>query len=137
MKREGKGYEVFEAENKVKRGVDQKYVVKRLKKSLSSQQIAAMKTNIVLKWVGKPYDKYFDWNHGSLYCSELVWVVFADPKINIRLSELRRLDSFNVTNVGVHNLLVKRYKNKIPFAMEVVAPADIFNSPQLIEVYKN
>lgn len=130
-----KGVEVTPLKQWIERGVDKRFTVKRLKTQLTSEQITSLKGEILKKYIGKPYDKYFNWNHDQLYCSELVWVIFNESPINIQLSALRKLKTFNTEDPRVKAKLKERYGNKIPYDEKVVAPSDIFNSSLLTTAY--
>ena len=135
---------VLEAEDKVRltplnewmlRG-NGKYVVKRLAKPLTKSQKRSLRKDITSKYLEKPYDPYFEWGDDKLYCSELVWLVFDNQPINMQLSTLRELRSFDIDNPIVRAKLNERFGDKIPYDARVVSPADIFDSKQLVEVFR-
>src|SRR5688572_16814937 len=63
----------------IQNGINQDYVVKRLDEQvapLNDNQIASLKQAINAH-IGKRYDFWFEWSDDVIYCSELVWKVFA------------------------------------------------------------
>lgn len=116
----------------VSRGVKRQYVVKRFNKGLSKQQ-----QNILLKYtekyLGKPYDIYFEWNDDAIYCSEIVWKAYNDA-LGIQLAPLQKLQNFDLSDTQVKTLMKQRYGQHIPLQETVIAPKAIFESKQLILV---
>ena len=145
FKKNGKYY-VYEAIRRVtytplsewiKRGENGEYVVKRLKNAkqiLTPQTLRKMKKE-GKKFFGKPYDLYFEWSDDKLYCSELVWKIYK-RSAGVEIGELRKLKDFNLSNKYVRKKLTERFGAKIPLNEPVISPADLFNSPKLITVYK-
>lgn len=136
----GKTY-VIEAKDPVKRssfeeftrrGVDGKYVVKRLRNAdevLSDEVLQRMK-KIAEKMIGKQYDEHFNWSDDEIYCSELVWKIYHEGA-GIELASLRHLKDFDFSNPLVRKTLDLRYRSAIPWEEPVVSPANIFDSDQL------
>jgi len=131
---------VFEAEQHVvktpfkewvKRGRDGKYVVKRLK-MLDPKNVPDLKRAAQL-FKGRPYDLYFEWSDDRVYCSELVWKIYQKA-IGVELGPLRKLKDFDLSNPVVMNKLHERYGATLPLEQPVISPADVFNSPLLLEV---
>jgi uncharacterized protein YycO len=145
--KEGTDFFVYEAVQHVKltplndwinRGENGRYVVKRIKKSdklLTSEALAKMK-QIGEKYTGKDYDLYFEWSDSRIYCSELVWKIYKEA-IGLEIGELEKLGDLNLTDNAVKQKLAERYGENIPKDELVISPASMFNSDQLITVYKN
>src|SRR6478736_5722000 len=53
------------------------YAVRRLKRLLTTAQAAKLRT-AAARYVGRPYDVYFEWSDDRIYCSELAWKVYHD-----------------------------------------------------------
>jgi len=88
-----------------------------------------------LKQFGKPYDLKFQWDDESLYCSELVWKVFAESA-SIRLCEPKRFQDYFLKKPEVRRVIASRYGSakNLPKNEPVVAPSDLAASALLKEV---
>lgn len=113
------------------RGKDGQVVVKRLRDP-QPLQVEKLKKE-VRAFVGKDYDWQFDWSDNRIYCSELVWKAYQRA-CGVQLGALRQLRDFDLSSEVVKRQLAERYGTNIPYAMKVVSPADLFNSPLLEEV---
>lgn len=145
--KQGGGFFVFEAiqpvkttplNDWIKRGEKGHYVVKRIKKSeslLTPEALTKMK-QVGEKYRGKDYDIYFEWSDSKIYCSELVWKIYKGA-IDLEIGKLEKLGDFNLTNKAVKQKLAERYGDNIPENELVISPATMFNSDQLITVFKN
>ncbi len=143
----GNNFFVFEAVQPVKltplnqwiaRGQNGKYVIKRLKNAdqvLTPTTLAKMK-QMGNKFMGKNYDRTFEWSDDKIYCSELVWKVYKDAT-NLEIGQLQKLSDFDLTNEVVKKKMQERYGNKIPMDETVISPVAIFNSPLLTTVKAN
>jgi hypothetical protein len=140
LHRGGKPF-VFEAIAKVQytplqqwidRGERKAYVVKRLKTPLTDTQ--ALKLRIAAaRYVGKPYDLYFEWSDDRIYCSELVWKMYRD-ELGIEIGALQRLHEFDLSDPAVKSKMRERYGAIVPMNEPVIAPAALFESMQLVTV---
>jgi len=118
------------------RGLNQHYVVKRLKdrKNIITPPDIMIKFQIYVDLhVGRDYDPYYEWSDERMYCSEYVWKTF-ERLFGVELAELRRLRDFDLSSDIVKDKLVERYDEAIPLNESVVAPIDIFNSELLYTV---
>ena len=139
-------YYVFEAVQPVKltqlkdwilRGVDNHFVVKRLKersKYFTENNLKKM-FSLCEKFKGKSYDIYFNWSDDQMYCSELVWKLYNS--IGVNLGKLEKLKDFDLSSELVKKKLKARYGNKIPYEESVISPASIFNSKNLETMVTN
>lgn len=118
-------------------GVDGKIVIKRLKnrEELSDEEEKKMK-NIGIKLLGKAYDFSFNWDDDKIYCSELVWKLY-NRGADIKVGALKKLKDFDLSHPAVKAKLEERYGDHIPYEEIVIPPSSIFESENLIEVYKN
>ena len=115
----------------IKRGKDNYYVVKRLKKSIKINNDAIQKIEkIGASYLGKHYDLSFDWSDDKIYCSELVWKMYKNGA-NIELGKLQQLKDFDLKNSIVQQKLKERYGKNIPYNETVISPDAIFNSDKL------
>jgi uncharacterized protein YycO len=119
----------------VERGKQGKYVVKRLRNAesvLTDATLNAMRIEGA-KMIGKSYDSRFNWGDDEIYCSELVWKIY-ERATGIHLGELKQMKDFNFGDPIVQGVLKKRYNGKIPWEEQVISPADIFDSEELVTV---
>lgn len=119
----------------IKRGIDDKYVVKRLKnadKVLTGKvELDMMKAGSLFN--GKKYDMKFQWSDDKIYCSELVWKIYQRGA-GISLCSTKKFNDFNIKDKVVQNLIKKRYGSEVNLNEKVVAPYDIYKSDKLITV---
>lgn len=119
----------------IARGKDQKYVVMRLKQAdakLNPESLNKLKAE-ARKYRGKPYDLYFGWSDDSIYCSEMVWKIYQRA-LGIELGTLRQIKDFDLSHPAVKAKMKERYGDSIPYDEQVIAPSDIFNASNLIQV---
>ncbi|WP_180145148.1 YiiX family permuted papain-like enzyme [Acinetobacter sp. YH12052] len=119
----------------IARGENAHYVVKRLKQPLNVPQ----KTKFVQhaeKYLGKPYDIYFEWDDRAIYCSEIVWKAYQHA-LGIELSPLQQLKQFDLKQNEVQRLMRQRYGQNIPLNEQVIAPKAIYDSKLLKEIFRN
>ena len=122
----------------IKRGENNHYVVKRLKKAeevLTSETLKEMRA-IGERFQGKNYDIYFEWSDERIYCSELVWKIYREAT-GIEIGQLEELSSFDLSNEAVKQKMKERYGEHIPMDEQVISPAAMFNSSQLFTVVQN
>ena len=122
----------------IKRGENGHYVVKRIKNSqnlLTPETLVKMK-QVGEKYSGKDYDLYFEWSDSRIYCSELVWKIYKEA-VGLEIGELENLGDFNLTDKAVKQKLKERYGDNIPKDELVISPVSMFDSDQLITVFKN
>jgi uncharacterized protein YycO len=122
----------------IERGENAHYVVKRLRADLNSD-LKERNSNFKIaykKYIGKLYDKYFEWSDSKMYCSELVWKLYNEV-YQISIGQLKTIKNFELTNPVVKKILTERYGSSIPYNETVISPADIFNSKLLYTVYSN
>ncbi len=119
----------------IKRGKNQQYVVKRLKKPnlLESEASIATLKKEVTKLLGKKYDIYFNWSDDAIYCSELIWKAYKRA-LNVELGKLEKLSDFDLSNPVVKKIIAQRYGKNIPLNESVISPARVFESDLLEEV---
>jgi hypothetical protein len=135
---------VFEAIQPVKatplpdwiaRGDGAHFVVKRLRNAdrvLTPSGLQSLRQEAARR-LDTPYDPYFGWSDGRLYCSEFVYKIFAQA-LGVRLGELQTLAEFDLSSPVVQRKLKERYGAQVPLREPVVSPASIFASRLLEEV---
>jgi hypothetical protein len=121
----------------IKHGLDNKYVVVRLKDSTLLTPASLNKMKQYGKTLfNRDYDVYFEWSNDKIYCSEYVWKIYKQGA-NIELCTLEKLKSFNLDDYRVKAILSERYGKNIPLEEDVVAPSQLANSDKLITIFDN
>ena len=117
-KKDGKDY-VLEASNVVKLTPVQEWINRGVGKHVKVRvcPIKDFKINLK-KYIGKSYDTSFSWTDERMYCSELVYKIYADN--GIKLCKLRRVSDYNVGKF-------KEYLKERAISINelVVAPSDL------------
>jgi uncharacterized protein YycO len=138
--RDGKPY-VYEAiatvrytplERWIARGDHGRYVVKRLKRSMTAEQAGKLRRSAG-KYSGKPYDLYFEWSDGRIYCSELVWKMYRDA-LGLEIGARQKLRDFDLADPAVKAKMRERYGSRVPLDEPVISPGAVFDSPLLVAV---
>jgi len=121
-------------ESWIESGVNEKYVVKRLKDStiIGTNELAEMK-KFVLNQFGKNYDGVFNWSDKEMYCSELVYKCYLNA-CQIKLTTPLPLRDFNIDGPIVRKVMKQRYGNEIPYDELMVSPDQLFKSSKLINI---
>lgn len=118
----------------IQHGVDQHYVVKRLKdrSGLTPKVLEAMKAE-GMREMGRPYDIWFDMDEERIYCSELVWKVY-ERGARSQVGTLERFGDMDFTGAEAKRVLKDRFGARFPADQAVITPASIFRSPLLLTV---
>ena len=120
----------------INKGINQHYVVKRLKnQSLLTPSVLNKMQGVAKSFANKPYDALFGWSDSKIYCSELVWKIYKRGA-GIQLGKLKKLKEFDLSHPVVKRLLQRRYGKNIPLNEDVIDPQGVFDSPLLETVYK-
>lgn len=117
----------------IARGKDGVYCAKRLKTPLSATDIAKMK-QVGALYKGKHYDTLFQWSDSKMYCSELLWKIYAQGA-DIELCPPGQFSDFNLSAPAVNKLIKERYGNSFNPAEPVVSPLALYKSNLLKEVH--
>ena len=86
--------------------------------------------DLARQWAGTDYDWGFAWSDDKLYCSELVWKLYARGA-GIRLGEPRELGDFDLSHPHVQAKIAERWPLGPPLEEPVVSPQDLFETPVL------
>ncbi|MBN1617839.1 YiiX family permuted papain-like enzyme [Candidatus Dojkabacteria bacterium] len=116
----------------IKRGEEEKYVVKRLKGSdsiLTKENLLKMK-QVGRQYLGLDYDIHFEWSDDKFYCSELVWKIYKKA-LDIEIGELQKLKDFDLNSSVVKEKLKERFGEKVPLEEPVISPISMYNSQKL------
>ena len=120
----------------VKRGVNQHYVLMRLKdpQTLTPEALAAIYVT-TQAFSGKKYDLLFQWTDDKMYCSELVWKLYK--RAGVELCEPHRFRDYDLNHAEVQKIMKERYGMDMPWDETVVAPSDLRRCPLLEVVDSN
>ncbi|WP_400191793.1 YiiX family permuted papain-like enzyme [Hymenobacter sp. B81] len=144
--RQGGEWQVLEAvqpvgltplEQWITRGQDEHFVVKRLR---DAEQVLTPRTLRRLlrtghQYRGRPYDPYFGWSDERIYCSELLWKVYHQAT-GRAIGQLQTLREFDLSHPAVQAKMRERYGSRLPLEQQVISPARLFSSPELVEVLR-
>ena len=120
----------------IKRGKEQRFVVKRLKEQtiLQKEGVRNCMMESARAWSGRNYDPVFAWNDSALYCSELIYKIYLRCA-GVQLGQPQLLGALDLSAPQVQAILYERYGNSLPLADTVITPVSIFRSPQLRTVF--
>jgi Permuted papain-like amidase enzyme, YaeF/YiiX, C92 family len=84
--------------------------------------------------IGKNYDGRFLWDDANLYCSELVWKIYA--RAGVELCAPRKFRDYDLQKPSVRKLIDQRFggMERVPLDEKVVAPSDLAGSRLLVDV---
>lgn len=116
-------------------GVSGHAVVKRLRDRDAVLTPAALSSmeKLTGEWAERGYDWEFEWDDDELYCSELVWKLFAEGA-GETLAPLSKLRDFDLTHPEVAAKLRERYGGNVPLDTDVISPGALFASKRLVDV---
>jgi len=119
----------------IRSGRDGRYVIKRLKDAgyLSGENNVHRLERAALRFLGKPYDPYFEWSDVRIYCSELIWKAF-ERGLGLRVGDPAALSTFDLSSDLVKPRLHERFGDDVPLQEPVISPAAIFDSSLLTTV---
>jgi len=116
----------------IMRGRDAKFAVYRLKEQYKESIPSFI--NESEKYLGLPYDIYFELDDEKIYCSELVYKSFKDAT-HENLGQLIKLKDLNWKS---HRAFIESIEvNGIPYEREMIAPSDLSKASQLVKIYSN
>ena len=122
----------------INRGLDAKYVVKRLKNApdvLTPEALRSLKES-ANKYLGKDYDLYFEWSEKKMYCSELVWKLYISV-LEQQVGNLQKLKDLDLEHPVVQTKLKERYGENIPLNEIIITPVAMYNSDLLELIFSN
>ncbi|MEZ4921129.1 MAG: YiiX family permuted papain-like enzyme [Saprospiraceae bacterium] len=122
----------------IKRGENGHFVVKRLKNAetvLTSAVLKKMKA-AGTRFLGKDYDRYFEWSDEKIYCSELVWKIYQEAA-GIQIGKLEHLADFDLSSPAVKEKMRERYGSNVPMDELVISPAAMYHSDLLKTVIES
>ena len=119
----------------IRRGSGGHYLVKRLRNSgqrLSPEALEKLRS-VSQRFLGRPYDLYFDWSDDRIYCSELAWKLY-DEALSIPIGKLEKLGQLDLSDPALQKKLHERFGDRIPMDEKVISPASMLESEELITV---
>lgn len=135
----GKGVGYTPLESFIRRGVNLRFIVKRVDPVLfiPSDDNVEKLISALEKFDGKPYDYLFEWQDGDIYCSELVWKGYNNA-FGFTTGEVQKLKDLNLNGPAVKRLIrerEKRFGKEKNLEEPIVTPASMFNSENLYQIY--
>ena len=113
---------------------DGHYVVKRWTESAKLDAATSAKLKkAAAHYMGRAYDSQFLWSDDKIYCSELVWKMYAEG-LGVRLCEPKALKDWSLNSELVQRMMKERYGSAPPMDEPMVAPATLFDCPMLTTV---
>jgi hypothetical protein len=122
----------------IDRGVEAKYVVKRLadaERLLTPEAVANLRATAE-GFLGLAYDTTFEWSDDKIYCSELVWKAY-ERSLGLELGDLETLSDFDLSDPLVQAKFRERFGDAFPADEPVISPRAVFASPALETLYEN
>jgi hypothetical protein len=119
----------------IDRGVGRHFVVKRLRDApavLTPARLGRLR-RAAEQFRGRQYDPLFRWSDDHLYCSELVWKVYASG-VGVEIGALQQLRDFDLLAPEVRAQVERRYGSRVPLGEPVISPAAMFAAADLITV---
>ena len=113
------------------------FVAKRLEGELLSATQSQAMIAFAQRWIGTDYDRLFGWDNELMYCSELVWKIYAEGA-GVELCKPNRVGNLDLNHPDVRAFAQSRFGGveQVPNEARIVSPADLFNSELLITVYE-
>jgi hypothetical protein len=120
----------------VRHGRQNRFAVRRLKDAarVLTPDVTDRMKNQAAKWLGRPYDWYFEWTDDRLYCSEYAWKIY-ERGAGVRLGEPRKLGQFDLDDPLVKAKLRERWPEGPPLDEPMVPPSRLYDS-DLLETVK-
>jgi hypothetical protein len=113
-----------------RRGEGGRYTVRRLREPLTEAQLARLR-RAGERYLGRHYDARFEWSDRRLYCSELVWKMYARG-LGIRLTEPERWRDLAL-GPRAEQLARRRLGRRPRPDGLLVTPAALARSPHLVD----
>lgn len=85
---------------------------------------------------GLPYDLEFRWGDQRIYCSELVWKMYAEGP-GVHLCEPKPMREHALGSAAVQQVMKERYGSTPPLDEPMIAPGALFDCPLLRRVTGN
>jgi len=119
----------------VKHGTNGHYVAKRWMDAdaqLGSEATVALR-HAADRFMGLAYDWQFGWSDETIYCSELVWKMYAEA-LNIELCKPTPMRDHALGSEVVQRTIRERYGSTPPLDELMIGPGALFDCPLLVTV---
>lgn len=116
----------------IPRGEDAHWVAKRWVDAEKSDPASLRKALLAAgePFKGLPYDFQFRWGDERIYCSELVWKMYAEGP-GVELCQPRPMREHALGSPVVQNVMRQRYGITPPLDEPMIAPGALFDRPLL------
>ncbi|MCB0766030.1 MAG: peptidoglycan peptidase [Flavobacteriales bacterium] len=88
------------------------------------------------RFSGLPYDLRFGWSDDRIYCSELVWKIFAEG-LGVRLCEPKPMREHALGSQLVQQVMRERYGTAPPLDEPMISPGALFDCEELRTVVEH
>lgn len=114
----------------IRRGRGAEFTIRRPREPLSDESLNTLRESGE-RFLGRPYDARFEWDERSIYCSELVWLMF-DQALGLQLSEPQQWRDLTLSR-GARRLARRRLGRLPPSDSLIVTPVAILDSEALFD----
>ncbi|MBL7950903.1 MAG: peptidoglycan peptidase [Flavobacteriales bacterium] len=113
-------------------GEDGHWVAKRWvgAEKMDAAQLRAQLHKAGARFRGLPYDLQFGWNDERIYCSELVWKMYAEGP-GVELCKPKPMRDHALGSPVVQEVMRKRYGSNPPLDELMIAPGALFECTDL------
>ncbi len=110
-------------------GIDKHFVIKRLKSYPNgfNKENEVKLNEVIQRFVGLPYDDYYEISDERMYCSELIWKIYKNF-LNIEIGKLRKLSEYDIEHYEVKGKLKQYIGERLSYEELMISPGDMFNS---------
>jgi hypothetical protein len=117
------------------RSADGRIAIRRLADAdrILTPEVGEKLESLGKSWLGKHYDAKFSWSDDQLYCSELVYKLFHEGA-GVDLGTPHPLGDYDLSDPRVRAAAKARFGGKLPTDSLVVAPVDVYEDADLIDV---
>ena len=116
-------------------GIDKHFVIKRLKSYPNgfNKENEVKLNEVIQRFVGLPYDDYYEISDERMYCSELIWKIYKNF-LNIEIGKLRKLSEYDIEHHEVKEKLKQYIGERLSYEELMISPGDIFNSNLVFKI---
>jgi hypothetical protein len=113
-------------------GADGHWVAKRWvgAEKMDAAKLRAQLHKAGARFQGLPYDLQFRWSDDRIYCSELVWKMYAEGP-GVVLCKPKPMRDHALGSPAVQEVMRKRYGTTPPLDELMIAPGALFDCPEL------
>lgn len=119
-------------------GADGHWVAKRWVGAdrVDGAQLSARLHKAGERFLGLPYDLPFGWSDDRIYCSELVWKMYAEG-LGVHLCEPKPMRDHALGSPTVQRLMVERYGTTPPLDEPMISPGALYECDALRSVVEH